>query len=187
MLEPMGRGERAKAGVVERPRGRRVAADAADPLVYAPEADAPEEGEFVMEDGPFGPAAVRWRQAHQRLVCDALRSWKGAPATMRIQIQAERAGEPQPWSGSGKQMRAQAAALLWELAEKARPTPRLWRGAEFEPGDELQPWSERKSVARGFAGKQGQLYELPAGSARGIRIADYIGDSMMEHEWILIA
>ena len=156
---------------------------------YEPEEDASEEGEFVYEDSPLGPVAVQWRQDHAALVRDALWSWKGWPSSMAIHMRDEREGAPIPGSGSGKQMRAQAAALLWELAHNARVTERpLYRGSHVDPSPGLiAAWSENKATARYWAKKGGgAVQELPAG-VRGLRVRDYVHSQAdeAEREWLI--
>lgn len=151
---------------------------------YAPDPAAPADGRWIREaDG----VVVGWSQAHEVLLADALYSWKGAPSSMRIHIADEQAGVPVPSSGSGKQMRAQAAALLWEIRHHATAAPRkLHRGSHENPAG-LCCWSERAGVARHWASKNdGRVHELPKGT-RGLRVADYITSSMddAEREWIV--
>ena len=130
----------------------------------------------------------RWVQDHVSLVRDALWSWKGAPADMRIQMDDAAKGMPQPDSGSGKIMRAQAEALAQEVGTNGRPNDRpLYRG-DTRPPVGLTPWSESKRVADRFARTGGgTTYTLPKGEGRGIKVADYIASGMdeSEREWIM--
>jgi hypothetical protein len=132
--------------------------------------------------------ATHWAQPHDELVADALHSWKGDPSSMRIHMAAERAGEPEPWSGSGKQMRAQARALLHEIETNSRPNDRtLYRGDHREPGPHSE-WSESRKVANHWARKGGgTVHVRKPGEGMGIRISDYINSQMNEGErgWIL--
>ncbi len=168
-----------------RPAGAQGAGELpALPGGYRPDPDAPADGEWVFEDG----VAVRWRQDHSELVAEALRRWKGWPSDAQIHMREEREGQPQPSSGSGKQLRAQGAALLWELTYRSRPSSRaLHRGAHKAPGG-FAAWSERKAVARHWASLNGgEIMTLEPGQARGLRIADYAvsGLDESEREWII--
>ncbi len=148
-------------------------------MYYRPDFDAPAEGEWRWSES----GEPVWVQQHDALVGDAIHSWKGWPSDMRIHMQNEADGEPQPRSGSGKQMRARAAALLWELnnASKPSPTP-LFRGSHVEPVG-LQSWTTRKSIARLWAGRAGTIFRLPPG-AKGLRVSDYRHD--VESEWLVM-
>lgn len=150
-------------------------------MSYTPE-PAPAEGEWVRDPDGF---AIRWRQAHAKLVRAAIGSWVGWPTDMHIHMRDEQAGAPQPSSGTGKEMRAQAAALLWELRHKARATPLLYRGARRPPA-EIDSWSESRAHAEKWAKKSGgQVFELPAGTAKGLRFKDYGIDPFGEAHWIV--
>lgn len=146
---------------------------------YTPDPTAPDQGEWDRSgDEP------RWRQAHRNLVTEALREWKGFPSAMRLLMADERQGAPLPGSGSGKQLRAKAAALLWELEHKSKASRYpLYRGSHEKPDGE-EPWSTSEKVAKIWAAKNhGQIFTLPAGT-KGLRIADYLG-SDVEREWIV--
>lgn len=93
-------------------------------------------------------------------------------------------GTSQPNSGSGKILRAQAAALLWELQHHSKVSRiPLYRGSHEAPRG-FQPWTTSKALAEKWAGRNnGEVYELP-GSTKGLRIADYLG-SDVEREWIV--
>lgn len=157
---------------------------------YAPDPDAPEKGEFLMEpapnfDGTMGQAATEWRQSHDELLKYALHSWKGWPSVMQIHMADEREGKPQPSSGSGKQMRAAAAALNWELEKRSRINDvTLYRGAS-EESDNWRPWTSSKRVAQGRIKDfpSGQLLEAPPGTMMGLVWSEYMGDDH-EDEWI---
>ena len=153
--------------------------------VYVPDPNAPVKGEWDRSgDEP------KWRQQHEALVREAMHSWKGTPSTMRIHMHDEAHGAPMPGSGSGKRMRAEAGALLWELTYKSIPSPvPLYRGTKAYATavrTSLRPWTEKLSLARGFAGKDGTVRKVPKGTY-GLRIADYIGQFAddIEKEWIL--
>jgi hypothetical protein len=151
--------------------------------------------EFETGQAPPGGAwdrsgpEPRWVQPHHELVQEALHSWKGWPSDMRIHMADEMAGAKQPSSGSGKRMRAQAAALLRELGANAQPNPRqLYRGSHEAPGG-IQAWSESKRTANYWAKKnKGEVHVLPKGTGRGIRVSDYIRsgiDESGEREWLI--
>lgn len=147
---------------------------------------APDGGWDMSGDTP------RWVQPHETLVMDALASWVGSPSDMRIHMHDELQGAAQPGSGSGKIKRAQAAALLKEINENGKPTPKLYRGAtNHRPLDNIpESWSENRATANRFAkmGK-GTVEVLPAGAGRGIRMADYIKAGLDEYErqWLVVA
>jgi len=145
---------------------------------YAPDPTAPAKGEWDRSgDVP------RWRQDHRALVIKAMHSWKGSPTDMVIAMEDERDGRPVPASGSGKMMRAQAAALAWEFKHKAKKAPPLFRGSHEQPKG-YQPWSSNREVADLWAAKNhGQVFTLE--HAKGLRIADYLG-SDPEREWIVL-
>ena len=159
-----------------------------------------EEGTWDWSTGD-----PRWVQPHESLLQDALHSWKGDPVDMRLHMQHERAGEPQPSSGGGKKMRAQAAALIREMETNARLNPQaLYRGSHREPQG-YQAYSESRAVANTWAkrhnkyrqtqGAHGYDVAEPAttrvarkGTVRGIRISDYAGHGgldQVEREWII--
>lgn len=153
--------------------------------MYQPDDTAPDEGEFVMEDG----SAVRWRQSHRRLVVGALHSWKGDPVDMNIHMRDAKENAKQPSSGTGKKWRAQAEALLWEIHHHGKPNPKtLYRGADTAPKG-LEGWSENKRVAQSFQkkGRDGKLFKLEKGQGEGIRIQDYVHSVLtdVEKEWII--
>ncbi len=158
----------------------RVPASNPARVEYEPDAEASAEGEWDRT----GPEPV-WRQAHDALVVDALHSWKGDPADMTIHIADERVGAAQPRNGSGKQKRAQAAALIYEMQHNSTPARRpLYRGSHIEPRGE-QSWTTSRKIAAFWAGKNnGRVFELPAGT-RGLRIEDYFPDIMNEKEWLV--
>lgn len=148
---------------------------------YTPDHQAPVKGDWDRtEDTP------RWMQEHRTLVEDALWSWVGYPSSMRIHIDAEQNNEPQPPSGSGKKMRAQAAALAYEVEHNSRPNDEvLYRSAGTLPTG-ITSWSKRKAVAKRW---RGDLYRLPVGAARGIKVSDYI-TSQIDHDeqqWLIHA
>jgi len=128
----------------------------------------------------------RWVESHESLVRKALSSWQGWPTDMRIHIEDDLQGAPQPSSGSGKKMRAQAGALYREVVERAQPNPApLYRGSHETPAG-LTSWSEDRKVAETWARKgQGQVFERPPGTARGLRMSDYVGTSIPEKEWVV--
>lgn len=147
---------------------------------YEPEPDAPPRGEWDRSgDEP------RWSQDHRELVVAALNSWKGDPIEMTTHIGDERVNAPQPGNGTGKQWRAQAAALLYELKHNSRKSGRpLYRGSHVEPRGE-QSWTTWLRTAQLWAGKNhGRVFELPAGT-RGLRVKDYLVGDDPEREWIV--
>lgn len=148
---------------------------------------APEGGEWIFEDG----SAVEFVAPHEELVAGGLRSWVGSPADMHIHMADEIAGAPQPSSGGGKIMRAEAKALLEELARNGKPTPKLYRGATNTSLDEIpQSWSENRATARRFAKLSGGTVDtLQPGEAVGIRMADYITSGLdeFEQQWLVVA
>jgi len=151
---------------------------------YEPDPAATQEGEWIRD--PEG-SAVGWRQDHKQLLRDAMYSWMGWPDSMRRGMRAAIQGAPQPSSGSGKQERAQAEALLWELAHKARRNlVALYRGSHRDPRG-WESWSEDRSVAELWARKShdGAVYELPPRAAEGLRIQDYRPDMLGESQWII--
>ncbi len=159
--------------------------------VYQPDISAPKEGEYITAPDPSGlydEVAVGWRQSHEELVKRALSKWKGSPTDIRFHMREEASGNPQPESGGAKQTRAQSAALLYELKNNAKTTPKLYRGDGVDPKTgEPYPWSESKEIAKEFAGKNGKVHELPAGQ-KGLRIQDYSDKPSVfdtEQEWIV--
>lgn len=167
-----------------------------------PGAPSPDSPALMQTINTPGPAAIgteggywdmsgdepRLVQDHDALVRDALWSMKGDWTNVMIHMAHERRGDPQPDSGSGKIMRAQAKALMDELATNSRPNPmRLYRGATQTPTG-LRAWSQNRRTANRFAKLSGgQVYVLEPGEGRGIRIADYInsGRDQEEQEWII--
>jgi hypothetical protein len=149
---------------------------------YEPDPGAPQNGEWVRdEDGD----AIRWRQNHQKLVAQALNTWKGSPTEMILNIRDEMVGHQHPGSGNGKKDRAAAGALLWEMQHnsKASPVP-LYRGSHEAP-TELQAWTTSRKYAEFWAGRNGgRVLTLPKGT-RGIRTEDYIPAFGFEKEWIV--
>lgn len=148
---------------------------------YEPDPAAPAAGEWDRS----GPEP-RWRQSQEALVAKALHSWKGDPVEMNLHMEDARTSAPLPGSGGGKQLRAQAEALMWELAHKSKPCPRtLYRGSHQEPHGP-QAWTTLASYARTWAAKNGgRVFELPKGT-RGLRIEDYISSFAEEREWIVV-
>jgi hypothetical protein len=191
------------------------------PEGYEPDPDAPEKGEFVtvragdLPEGhpdralrdPDEKVAVAWRQQHDILVREALHSWKGWPNEMRVHMAHDREGAPIPDSGGGKEMRAMAAALRWEINNRGKLNDRpLYRGSHAEPDAAVRAWSEKRSVAdswawrHNFARERGQRLNLPEqtrqaegrvftaepGTVKGLRVADYEvgGIDSSEQEWL---
>jgi 8-oxo-dGTP pyrophosphatase MutT (NUDIX family)/GNAT superfamily N-acetyltransferase len=181
---------------------------------YTPEPDAPEEGEYEKEPDPTGfypgGIATRWRQAHKPLVADALQKWKGDPINALTHWHHELNDDPQPDSGSGKQMRAMSGALRWELQNNSKTFGRkLYRGVNTaedllpQVGDVIdhdsrpRGYSSNQSTARRFAGKPDRdfgrrstvpvVYETAPGT-KGLRVKDYntgSGLDQSEQEYIL--
>lgn len=147
---------------------------------YRPDPTASAEGEWDRA----GPNPV-WRQAHEELVLAALISWKGDPVEMNIHIADERGNAPLPANGSGKQKRAQAAALIYEMTHNNTVSRKpLFRGSHETPRGE-QSWTTSRKIAERWAAKNnGQVFELPAG-AEGLRVEDYFYDTMNEKEWLV--
>jgi hypothetical protein len=161
---------------------------------YEPDHSASENGDWdwssVKNRGELNQQGdPKWRQSHQALVVDAVHAWAGDPVTVTPQMVQELHNEPMPDSGSGKQMRARGAALLWELQHKARSNPiPLYRGdTHTNPSSRgLQAWSEDKRVAALWARKSGgTVVVAPPGSLKGLRSADYVGEGTGEKEWII--
>ena len=182
-----------------------VTEEKADPGVgYQPDPDAPEEGEFVMGppserdvaigralglEDPEAPVAQTWRQSHDKLIHDALHSWKGDPGHFRSHAAEARKGNLEIETGSGKQMRMRAAALLWEVEHNGRLNDRpLHRGSGHAPKG-LTSWSQNQRTARGFAKKHdGEVYSLRKGEGYGLKLADYITSGLDEgeREWLIL-
>jgi 2'-5' RNA ligase len=163
-------------------------------FTYTPQHEAPEKGEWdytgVDPNAMVGPGP-KWVQQHRELVREALYSWLGDPAAMRIHASDALTGAYTPGSGSGKQMRAQAEALLWELQYNSKPIPMsLYRGSGAKgdrPGNPFS-WSEDRAIAKAFAKRYGGTVQvLPAGTARGLRVRDYVGGMIEEKQWIVRA
>lgn len=128
-----------------------------------------------------------WVQDHHELVTDAIRSWKGSPSTV---VNPQDDYSSVPASGSEKIRYAQVNALKEECRKSQCKAPKLYRGdtnRPFELKNALLGWtSSRKEAERWAKHYGGQVWELPAGVGVGIRISDYISDSMeWEREWIL--
>lgn len=170
---------------------------------YQPEPGAPEGGEWVY-DGPLMPIyntpEPRWSQDHHRLVEDALHSWKGDPISVSTHLNYELRDAPQPDSGSGKQMRAWAGALLWEMRNAKTVGRQLYRGEKTsripQEGDVIN-WvlrgaSSNKATAKRFAGlpnvggERPMMYVIEPG-ARALKISDYwnSGLDQSEQEYLL--
>ena len=161
--------------------GSKRRSNPSNPAGYEPDRSAPPSGDWDRSG-----ADPVWRQSHEELVVSALRSWKGDPSSMRIHMDDELLGTEAPGSGSGKMMRAQAAALLWELRHSAIPTPtKLYRGSHQAPRG-CQPWSESSRVAAIWSKKNGgQVWTLPKGTP-GLPIYRYANVmDMNEREWIV--
>jgi hypothetical protein len=154
---------------------------------YQPDPDAPAEGEIRND---------RWVQSHDRLLLRALRRWLGWPSDARLHVGALLRGEGlSPPSGSGKQMRAEAAALLWELQNRSRPNDKpLYRGdLQAPPRLTLSSWTESEKTAKEFAHRAsprfGKVYRAEPGTLRGLCLADYIPGyhrQYGEDEWIIL-
>jgi 8-oxo-dGTP pyrophosphatase MutT (NUDIX family)/GNAT superfamily N-acetyltransferase len=169
---------------------------------YEPEPDAPKEGEYEMEPDPTGfysgGIAKRWRQDHHALVGEALHQWKGDPLNAVQHLDHEVNDDPQPDSGSGKQMRAWAGALNWELQNNSKQFSRkLYRGQSVsedrlpQVGDVIdhdqrpRGYTSNQATARRFAGKPegnwaGQGRKVPvmletSPGTHGLRVKDYLG------------
>jgi len=181
---------------------------------YEPEPDAPEEGEYEKEPDPSGffpnGIATRWRQAHKPLVADALHAWKGDPVNALTHWHHELNDDPQPDSGSGKQMRAQSGALRWELQNNSKTFGRkLYRGVPtaqdrlpkvgdiIDHDDRPRGYSSNRATAWAFARKSGSdhlrrplvpvTYQTAPGT-QGLRIKDYgtgSGLDQSEQEYVL--
>jgi hypothetical protein len=143
---------------------------------------------------PGGEGGGRWISKGEEATSDpvhdlheALHSWVGDPAAMRIHMANELAGEPEPDNESGRSYRRQARALLREVRENGRPNDiRLYRRAPDLAGRLPLPqsWSELKSQANRF---DGELFSLGPGEGRGIRVRDYIssGLDVRERQWLM--
>lgn len=163
---------------------------------YVPDTDAPVEGVWdksgpVVGTGIFAGVEPKWRQQHRALVTQALTGWVGDPQWFKIHAQDALDNAPIPPSGSGKQGRAQAEALLWELDHHGIPNPvPLYRGSGMagdRPGG-IFSWSEDRKVAKVFAKRYGGVVEtFPAGTVKGLRLRDYTGDNFGEKQWIVRA
>lgn len=146
---------------------------------YQPDPSASARGEFKLLNGE-----LVWSQNHDALMRAAISTWKAAAADLTLHAEDELSGGPAPASGSGKRMRAQARALLWELSFHARKSPSLYRGSHVAPRG-LEPWTSSRAVAERWAKKNGgQVYELTRGS-RALRVSDWWGTDP-EREWIAI-
>lgn len=163
-------------------------------LRYEPDRSAPQDGEFdwsgVKNRGELNQQGdPAWRQHHDALVYDAVHAWSGDPVTVTPQMLHELNNEPTPGSGSGKQMRARGAALLWELQHKSRFNDKtLYRGDTHDntASRRWQAWTEDKRVAGLWARKgRGTIATAPPGSLKGLKSEDYIGSNMGEREWII--
>ena len=143
----------------------------------------------------MGKRGSRARDEQQARVIEALHAWKGDPSSIQLHLMDEAIRAPNPSSRSGRKQREWARALLAELAVHARPsrTP-LYRG-DHEAPHGIQSWTTRRAVAARWAKKRqgGRVHVLPAGT-RGLRIHDYVGDSVYERggsegtneaEWIM--
>ncbi len=155
--------------------------EALQDALYSPDPQAPDEGAWDRS----GPEP-RWRQAHPALLRGAIGGWKGCSAQMKIHLQDVRNGGPIPGSGTGKILRAQAEALLWEFRHAARRCPRpLYRGSHRDPGG-VEAWSSRRKVAEAWARKgRGKVFRLPRG-ALGLRTLDYVPSLPEENEWLVL-
>lgn len=131
-----------------------------------------------------------WTQPRPELLRDALYEWKGSNSSLAIWMNHVLENPSYPASnGTAKIWKAQAQAIIEEV-RTGSTTPRLYRGDTRQPNGILG-WSENLRTARRFAKMGGgQVWVLPAGSARGIRIADYAPGSGLDHderEWIVEA
>jgi GNAT superfamily N-acetyltransferase len=146
----------------------------------------PDPNGLTEKDLMYSPT-VKWTQNHESLVRDAVKSWKGSPTDMTLHVMSELNGEEMPNSGSGKIMRAQATALLKEVAENGEPAPKLYRGASIPPEKDPSPllgWTSKKSVATAFAKKNnGEVYTLEGAS--GLDTSKIKAHGMGEAEWIV--
>jgi tRNA nucleotidyltransferase (CCA-adding enzyme) len=159
---------------------------------YAPDPDAPEEGEWVRRPDPSGTheqgVAVRWRQAHDALVRDALQAMKGWGTDMQLAM--ARVKEQGNYDGNvfGGRANAQAAALMWELNHHARPNDTaLYRGDSASPSG-VKGWSESRAVANEWARRGGGAVTVHRkGTVKGLRVADYISNGLdqVEREWLV--
>lgn len=146
---------------------------------YLPDHQASTAGEWNRTG-----AEPTWQQQHTQLVKDALRLWVGDSSWAHIHIADASKNAPIPSSGSGKQGRKQAEALLWELAHNSivNDVP-LYRGSSKE-FSAVNSWTEKKSEAEKWAKlSKGTIATLPA--ARGLRLRDYAPDSFGEKQWIV--
>lgn len=168
---------------------RAVAQMGEKPSAFVTRGNIPPEA-LTLHPNPWHPDPATER----RLTEEALQSWVGDPASMRIHMAAvinpDDATPYEDLSGSGKQMRDQAEALVNAVQNGNATTKKLYRGAKsIDPGDlgVPQSWTESKAVAKKFAGKDGQVFTLNPGEARGIRMADYIssGLDVREKQWLL--
>lgn len=119
----------------------------------------------------------------------ALERWKGAASDLQFQVLDIVNGGPDPSSGSGKHMRAEAEALLAALRPRGANAKPLYRGGP-EGQVRQYPVSATSSLktARQFARRhRGHVYQLFGGKA--LRIADYLGrgrGDLWEDEWIVM-
>lgn len=116
--------------------------------------------------------------------------WKGDPTDLGIHAQDELEGAPVPPSGSGKKLRAMAAALLKEVEDNAEPAPTLYRGDDSPPEDNssvLLGWTSDKKIAEKWAKKRGgKVYTLKG--AKGLNLSKFGRDgkdTFEESEWIV--
>lgn len=149
--------------------------------MYEPNLSAPVDGAWVTaEDGN-----LQWSQHHEALVLDAVQSWKADSIDMIIHMQDELETSNLPMTGGAKVRRAQAAALIWEVAHRGTKTPLLYRGARTEARG-FRSWTSNRKTADLWAKKnRGEVWELPPGK-KGLRLSKYWGADP-ESEWIVFS
>jgi hypothetical protein len=102
------------------------------------------------------------------------------------------------WANATSNLSDDERASLGGAVEKhGRAAPTLYRGVR-EIGDQLKrsqdehealdltSWTSSKETAHRFSGKWGHIKSIPAGVAKGIRVADHVDmPNDWEHEWIV--
>lgn len=122
-------------------------------------------------------------RTREQLLTEALSSWKGDPQDMRIHSAHIISGE----YCSNLEADAKAQALVEAVhASPKNPVP-LYRGVHGKhiEVDTPEGWTTDRSVAKQFAGKDGEVITLPIGQAPALRVKDHFGgEPSREDEWI---
>jgi hypothetical protein len=161
----------------------------------APEPLKPLETPKAIAPGTNIQVSPSPDRAGRALLMDAVNSWIGDPADMRIHMDAilhpEGATPYADLSGSGKQLRDQAAALIKAVYTGNTNDVVLYRGSETLLDTTFPAsYTPNEKVALKFGGgEQSNVFDFQPGTLKGIKASDIVGPGgvdQAEQQWIAV-